>query len=596
MLTPLFVVYLPARVRDDVFPDLLRFGSLVITSQILSYVSDAETHTPHLKTWDSWGRRIDHLVTSEGWRRLQELGIREGIVAIAHENAHAEASRVVQFLKYHIWTGSSAIVTCPSAMTDGAARLLSEQLKRLANSNTNEDKVKMGVLQDALRRLTSRDTNEAWTSGQWMTERTGGSDVRETETLAHLLPLADEASTVDVNGNPLGPWRVDGFKWFSSATDANMTVLLARTSSGLSLFFAPMRRATTSHQQNVDDSSQSELNGVHIQRLKTKLGTKALPTAELELQNMRAWLLGEEGKGTKEISTVLNITRIHTALSSVGLWGRGLAISRSFAKVRRSSGKLLKDIPSHVATMANEHIDYRANMHLAFFTVALLGLSEQNQDARSAAPALKSVPEPMQKSSELLLRLLTPIVKAITAKASIKGLQECMESLGGVGYLDQEDMSTNIARLYRDANVLAIWEGTTNVLGADVVRVVKGRTGPAILKTLEDWILACCQSWETLWKAEASRLTQNLSSVLQVISRKDGDELNYGGRSLMDRIAWIVCGVLLVEDARMDKDDISTEIAQRWVGCNTPAAWNDIALWDRRIVFGKEADDGAAKL
>src|SRR5690606_7324604 len=121
---------------------------------------------------------------------------------------------------------------------------------------------------------------EAWTSGQWMTERTGGSDVSQTETVADYDP---------VPGDEVGPWVINGFKWFSSATDANMTILLAKTTSmpnKVSCFYAPLKRKIrTPHGEDW------EWNGVRIQRLKQKLGTKAVPTAELELKNMRGWLV-----------------------------------------------------------------------------------------------------------------------------------------------------------------------------------------------------------------------------------------------------------------------------------------------------------------
>jgi len=111
-----------------------------------------------------------------------------------------------------------------------------------------------------------------------------------------------------------------------------MAVLLARTTSGkLSAFYAPMRRTVP---RSAETETQTELNGVRIQRLKEKLGTRAVPTAELELQGMRGYLLGAESEGVKEIATVLNITRVHNAVTAMGLWGRGLVISRAFARVR----------------------------------------------------------------------------------------------------------------------------------------------------------------------------------------------------------------------------------------------------------------------
>src|ERR1700761_8520793 len=151
-----------------------------------------------------------------------------------------------------------------------------------------------------------------------MTERQGGSDVSQTETLARFESSSQLPSTGS-DGSPLGSWLCNGFKWFSSATDCQMMVFLARTPKGISTFMAPMRRTTSSE-------GETELNGVQIQRLKSKLGTRALPTAALVLQDVRAHLVGVEGAGVKEIATVLNVARVHNAVTAIGLWGRGLSI------------------------------------------------------------------------------------------------------------------------------------------------------------------------------------------------------------------------------------------------------------------------------
>jgi alkylation response protein AidB-like acyl-CoA dehydrogenase len=187
------------------------------------------------------------------------------------------------------------------------------------------------------------------------------------------LSSSESFDPAQIDGSPLGPWRVDGFKWFSSATDSQMSVALAQTPKGLSAFYIPMRRVT--------HSGETELNGISISRLKNKLGTKALPTAELELKGARAFLLGKEGDGVREISTILNITRVHNAVSSLGFFGRGLAIARAFAEVREMAGKgkkkSLRDVPLHVHTLADVTLSYRANMLFAFFVVYCLGISDQ---------------------------------------------------------------------------------------------------------------------------------------------------------------------------------------------------------------------------
>uniref|UniRef100_A0A093XSE5 Putative acyl-CoA dehydrogenase AidB n=1 Tax=Talaromyces marneffei PM1 TaxID=1077442 RepID=A0A093XSE5_TALMA len=572
--------HLPTPTPSSISNELLQFSEFVLSKPVLGYIADSEKHPPYLKPLTSFGEenRDDPLVTSEGWRRLQEIGIAEGIVALAYERSERWNPRIHQFVKYHIWSGSSGIVTCPSAMTDGAAKLLGKHLDD--DSETKE------VFKSARERLISRENGFAWTSGQWMTERKGGSDVRGTETIAvKLSDVQSRDGGLDANGQPLGPWRVDGFKWFSSATDANMTILLAKTGDNqISAFYAPLRRRVANAA-----NGKTELNGIKIQRLKNKLGTKALPTAEIEIKGMRAYLIGKQGQGVKEISHVLNITRMQNIVSSVGAWGRGLAISRAFARVRNVGGKLLCDVPAHVRGLAQEHVKYTAHMHLSFFIAALLGRSEGSNDTSSAASSI--IPQDINRINALY-RLLTPIAKAQTALSAINGLRACMESLGGVGYLENEDPELNIARLFRDTNVLAIWEGTTDIMADDFMRVVKrGKDGAKVLEYFEEWL---GESFRVAGSAgltdEAGKLRTVAEQTLKDLGSKDKEELAWRGRDYLRDIDWLVCGCLLIHDAVRDGDVVAREVMLRWIHNTEDSSrnWREDSVWDRKIVFGEE--------
>lgn len=575
---------------------------------MLAHVADAERNPPYLRTWDSFGHRVDELVTSEGWRALSAMGIAEGMVAIPYENQFGAHSRVYQFLKYHLWSGSSVVVTCPSAMTDGAARLLARQLEKKDGLSITERQ----VFETAYRHLMSRDPQHAWTSGQWMTERPGGSDVRNTETQAtHNPQFSAGESRLDADNQPLGPWSIDGFKWFSSATDSQMAVLLAKMPDGqLSAFFAPTRRESQTQ-------ATPELNGVQIQRLKNKLGTRAVPTAELVLSHMRAYMIGAPGTGVKEISTILNITRVHNIVSAVGLWGRGLSISRAFAKVRKVGGRLLVDTPAHVRTLADQHLQYRANLHLSFLVVSLLGVSE---NIRSGS--VKSLNQAMcienPSMAIHLLRLITPLAKAATARAAIAGLDENMESMGGVGYLENEDAELNIARLFRDACVLSIWEGTTNVMADDVVRVLKSRDGVNVLDSLERWIESISRRIASSSAAPATAIASDLRTTSKLLKThiisQSADNLRLNSRPLLSRLGWLVCAALLAADAASDSDEVAWEVARRWVQRKQTALYGFEFLedgqslnrlkdetsgqsvdFDRRIVFGHSVSPPAER-
>ena len=378
-------------------------------------------------------------------------------------------------------------------MQDGAARLLQRHLSK--QDNTTMTPTQRHVLQNAYSHLTSRDPSTAWTSGQWMTERTGGSDVSQTETIATFSPYPTSSSSPLASAPeniPLGPWSISGFKWFSSATDSQMTILLAKTKPGMgvSAFFAPMRRHNPSLVSITGQTGHgTELNGVTIQRLKSKFGTQSLPTAELELKDMRGWLIGEEGKGIQEISTILNITRVHSSVSSMGYLGRSIAVAKSYALVREIGvGKgqripLFKH-PLHMRTLANMTVDYHGMMLLDFYTLYILGLDEHPSSPPS--PALIHIRPPPTNLIAPLLRVLSSLHKAYICETTIPLVFACMESLGGVGYLvNSESEHINLARIFRDACVGAIWEGTTDLLSSDTLRALKKRESLAAI----DWFV-----------------------------------------------------------------------------------------------------------
>jgi len=236
---------------------------------------------------------------------------------------------------YYIFCPSSALVTCPFAMTDGAARLLSRHLAPprsvpqtqaldftavTLTEDEREAETSRRVFKRAYNRLTSRFPNIRWTNGQWMTERPGGLDGARTETTAVYRPFSGPMA--ERPEQEMGPWVVNGHKFFSSATDSDMAIFLARTEGNkrLSAFYAPMRMPN------------GDSNGVRITRLKPKMGTRALPSAEIELKGMRAWLIGHEGDGIREISTILGVTRVHNSICAVSFMRRALSV----AKVRCS--------------------------------------------------------------------------------------------------------------------------------------------------------------------------------------------------------------------------------------------------------------------
>ena len=295
-----------------------------------------------------------------------------------------------------------------------------------------------------------------------MTERPGGSDVSQTETSATLV---DHAAS-----SPGAEYLLNGFKWFSSATDGEVALALARTGDidlgtrSLSLFLLPMRlplvTGNTPTPISILPRTNENNNGILVHRLKNKFGTHPVPTAELSLNSSKAYLVGPLNQGVKSIAPVLQLTRIHSSFGSVGLLSRAFSIARSFARVRKIDAgmRTLDEVPLHVSTLSHVRVLYTALLHFNFSAVVLLGKLECG--TASTAEGAR-------------FRLLNPTIKAFAAYHACAGIEECMAALGGQGYMEEND----IGRLLRDAMVEKIWEGTINVLALDLVRAVKKEMG-----------------------------------------------------------------------------------------------------------------------
>jgi acyl-CoA dehydrogenase len=428
----------PAEVLAAIEPALRDMGELAAGPLRAQQHADRlvePVHTP----WDAWGNRIDHIEVSPLWHQAHALAARSGLIAIPYERAHGQLSRVHQFALVYLFTPSTDVYSCPLAMTDGAARTLVHH----ANG---------ALLQRALPHLTARDPARFWTSGQWMTESTGGSDVGLSETVARR--------------DAQGQWRLHGRKWFTSAATSQMALTLARPEGnaaggkGLALFYLETRNA------------QGALDHIVVHRLKDKLGTRKVPTAELTLDGAPAVPVAGLEEGVRNISPMLNVTRTWNSVSSVAYMRRAIALARDYARRRFAFGATLADKPLHQDTLAGMQAEFEAAFHLTFCLVETLGRQEAEQL------------DPRQQD---LLRLLTPLVKLCTAKQSVALCSEALECFGGAGYVED----TGLPVLLRDAQVFSIWEGTTNVLALDALRVAAA--GPAFA-ALREHVAALVQA------------------------------------------------------------------------------------------------------
>ncbi|XP_075069286.1 acyl-CoA dehydrogenase family member 11-like [Mixophyes fleayi] len=514
--------HLPPRVLEEVSQDLERFGHRLV-EEIDSLGRECELNPPQLQQYDAWGRRVDRILTCPAWKRMKELSAEEGLIAEAYERKYSSWSRLVQVVKLYLYSPSSGMFTCPLAMTDGAAKVI-ETLSTPAG------------VQDAFRHLTSRDPSSFWTSGQWMTERRGGSDVAHgTETVAHAQ--AD------------GTYKLHGYKWFTSATDSDMSLTLGRVvdtqghtvqgTKGLSLFYLEVRDA------------DGQLNGIEVQRLKDKLGTRQVPTAELLLDGVKALQISPQGRGVASISSMLTITRIHNTIAAAAGMRRVINLAREYASKRFVFDQLIKDHPLHMQTLARMEVEARGAFLLLMEVSRLLGLEETNMAT---------------EQDQHLLRLITPIAKLYTGKQAIAVLSEGLECFGGQGYMED----TGLPAMLRDAQVLTIWEGTTNILSLDVLRSVTKSQGQVLSAFFS----------VTQEKLEASSnvpsLSQPISRLLQALQQlrdftqkagvRGSNIMTLAARDFSYTLAKIYIGSLLVDHAAWAgaTDRASVYCAQRW--------------------------------
>lgn len=423
---------LPIEVRRAIEPELLEMGELAGGSLYRQQLNEPAAE-PRLTHWDPWGERVDRIELTPLWKTAERIAATHGVVATAYERRHGRYSRIHQFALAYLFTPSTGVYSCPLAMTDGAARTLARSGNR-------------ALIERALPRLTSRDPTQFWTSGQWMTENIGGSDVGLSETIARR----------DANG-----WRLYGRKWFASAAHAPMALALARPEGngpggrGLALFYIETR------------DERDRPRNFTIQRLKDKLGTRQVPTAELTLDGTPAELVGGNTDGVRAIAPMLNITRTWNGIAAASYMRRGIALARAYAHQRIAFGAPLADQPLHLATLADLQAETEAALHLAFYLVEWIGRDET---------------ESLSEPDQALLRLLTPIVKLTTGRQSVAVASEILEAFGGAGYVED----TGLPLLLRDSQVFPIWEGTTNVLALEAVRAAAAASLDRLRREIDD--------------------------------------------------------------------------------------------------------------
>lgn len=414
---------------------LQALGAQLGTAEMQNHARLANVHTPALRSHTRFGHRIDQVEFHPSYHALMTAAVGAGLhgtpfSAQQQASGHAHMLRAAGFM---LFTELEPSMLCPISMTYAVTPAL---------------RGNAAIYADWAPQLTSRSYDPAlrlWrdkpgvTMGMGMTEKQGGSDVRANTTQA--VPDGSDAWGAR--------FSVTGHKWFFSAPMCDAFLILAQTPSGLSCLFLP---------RVLPDGS---LNGLHVQRLKDKLGNKANASSEVEFVGATAWLVGEEGRGVPQILAMGTMTRLDCALGTAGLMRQSLSIALNHTAQRKAFGKRLIDQP----LMRN----------------VLADLALESEAATALAMRLaRSFDHAADVQEQAISRLLTPIAKFWICKRGSTFSQEAMECLGGNGYVEEGGEGI-MARIYREMPVNSIWEGAGNIMAIDLLRALRKADAAAAL-------------------------------------------------------------------------------------------------------------------
>ena len=477
-----------------------------------------DKHGPTLLRYDRWGREIDTIEHHPTWTENKADLVRAGFTGLSHHAGRPVPAVVTAALCYLVNQAETAIY-CGLGMTSGAADIVGRYAPE-------------AIRDDMLGRLTSLDPDEAWEGGMFLTERQGGSDVGANTTCA--VPDGDE-------------WRLHGEKHFCSNVDAEVFIVLARPEGapdgprGLATFIVPRLLA---------DGSP---NGFRIRRLKPKLGTVAVPTAEVELDGARAWIargapraatdaLATDAPATDALATdagprsglntmmeMVNGSRFGVALMGLGIHRRSFLEGAIYAAQREQWGQRIDRYPLVRETLVDILVELEAGTALTFECAAAARTAETEEEGRA------------------LRRILVPLAKIRATREAIGAASQSLELLGGNGYMEDWPM----ARQLRDAQCHTIWEGTENILCIDVRRAINNEGAHVALLARVERALAAAGTGAVLAPivdAVAATLGETREAIDHLADASNDLQLLHA-RRFSYLLADLVEGALLLDEA-----------------------------------------------
>ncbi len=426
--------YLPPALHAHLLPHLERLGELA-GGLMDELAATADKHPPTLSVRSRAGQDESRIDKHPAYVELERLAYSEfGLAALSHRGGvlgwPEPMPAAAKYALSHLFVQAEFGLCCPVSMTDSLARTL----RKFGDAD---------LVARVLPQVTTQDFDALRQGAMFMTEQGAGSDVSATEVTAERQ---DD-----------GSWRLSGDKWFCSNPDAGYAMVLARSEpqpglKGVSLFLLPRDLPGGGH------------NHYRILRLKDKLGTRSMASGEIRLEGAVAWLVGERGRGFKQMADMINNSRLSNGMRAAGLMRRAVTEAVYFSQHRRAFGKRLIDMPL-------------MQRQLVKMTVwAEQARSVMFQTARALAEADQGGGDPA------LARILTPLIKFRACRDARKVTGDAMEVRGGCGYIEE----WTEPRLVRDAHLGSIWEGTSNIVALDVLRAItREQSLPALRAHIE---------------------------------------------------------------------------------------------------------------
>lgn len=459
------------------------YGARTGSAQVIEWGFLANEHKPVFHPHDRYGQRVDLVKFHPAYHELMAMALREGAHASPWTDPRPGA-HVVRAAKGYLQAQVEAGHGCPLTMTFAAVPTL-----KLTPSIAEQWLPKV-LANDYDPRNVPHLDKQAVTLGMGMTEKQGGSDVRANTSVAR--PIAA--------GGPGEAYELTGHKWFMSAPMCDAFLMLAQAPGGLSCFLVPRWRP---------DGSK---NPLQVQRLKNKLGNVSNASSEVEMRAALGWMVGEEGRGVPAIIEMVSLTRFDCMVGSMAGQRQAVAQAVHHASHRSAFGRTLIDQPLMQNVLADLHLEVEGAMAITM----------------RMAQALDTLDN---ESEKLLMRLGTAVGKYWICKRTPNHAYEAMECLGGNGVTEE----FILARLYREAPINAIWEGSGNVQALDVLRAL-AKT-PAVLDV---W-------FQELGKSAGAdkQLDQAVMSLKQQFS--DLSDIEYRARSVVEQLALTMQASLLVQ-------------------------------------------------